>query len=197
MLNVLIYFISILLTIFLVVGVHEFGHFLVAKLSGIKVLRFSIGFGKPLYTFHDQSGTEYVIALIPLGGYVKMLDEHEGAVSKNELHLAYNRQPLYKKIAVVIAGPLFNVILAFLLYWLIFMVGFVSAIPLIGKILPNSIAEKAGMKPLQEIVSIDHEPTLSWTTVLIRLLGKIGNNTDIHIETKAFPSNKMVSTIFL
>src|SRR6266446_5717403 len=102
---------GIILTIFLIVGIHEFGHFVVARLCGIKVLRFSIGFGKALYRWYDKKGTEYVLAAIPLGGYVKMLDETEDKVPLNELHLAYNRQPIYKRVLVVLAGPLFNFIL--------------------------------------------------------------------------------------
>ena len=102
---------TIAITIFtlaLLVTVHEYGHFWVARRCGIKVLRFSIGFGKPLYSWHDDLGTEYVIAAIPLGGYVKMLDEREAEVTEEELHLAFNRKPVMQRIAVVVAGPAAN-----------------------------------------------------------------------------------------
>ena len=105
MLNIIISIVGVIITILMVVGVHELGHFLIAKWSGVKVLRFSIGFGKALYTCHDKSGTEYVLAAIPLGGYVKMLDEGEDNVPANEKHLAFNRQPIYKKMAIIAAGP--------------------------------------------------------------------------------------------
>jgi regulator of sigma E protease len=131
MLNTLIAIIGIIVTILLVVGVHEFGHFLAARACGIKVLRFSIGFGKKLFSWHDKSGTEFMFAAIPLGGYVKMLDEEEGLVPAEDLHRAYNRQPIYKKMIVVAAGPFSNMVFAFLLYWILFMVGFVTPIPLI------------------------------------------------------------------
>src|SRR6185295_16524448 len=103
MLDLLTAIIGMVLTIFFIVGFHEFGHFIVARLLKIKVLRFSIGFGRKLYHWYDKKGTEYVIAAIPLGGYVKMLDETEEPVPVNEQHLAYNRQPLYKKMAVILA----------------------------------------------------------------------------------------------
>ena len=116
MLSILISIFGILLTIFFVVGIHEFGHFIVARLVGIKVLRFSIGFGKVLFRRKDKKGTEYVISALPFGGYVKMLDETEGNVTPGELHLAYNRQPLLSRVAVIIAGPIFNIIFSFFLY---------------------------------------------------------------------------------
>ena len=146
MLTVLISIIGMLLTILVVVGFHELGHFIAARSLGVKVLRFSIGFGKSLYSWQDKRGTEYVIAAIPLGGYVKMLDETEETVPANELRYAYNHQPFYKKMAIIAAGPLFNLILAFLIYWIIFMVGFTSLAPVIGKVTPKSIAAEAGIK---------------------------------------------------
>jgi len=184
MLSFVIGIAGILLTIFFVVGVHEFGHFFVARLVGIKVLRFSMGFGKALFRWHDKKGTEYVIAAIPLGGYVKMLDENEDPVDKSELHLAYNRQPVYKRAAVVIAGPFFNLLFAFLLYWLMFIVGFTVIVPVIGKITPHSIAADAGLKPNQEIVRIDNKSVLSWTSISIRLMPHIGEKSVLTIETK-------------
>lgn len=189
MLNIIISILGIIFTIFIIVGIHEFGHFIVARLLGIKVLRFSIGFGKALYQWHDKKGTEYVLAAIPLGGYVKMLDETEGNVAPEELHLAYNRQPIYKRIAVIIAGPLSNIILAFVLYWFIFVIGFNSIVPLIGKVLPNSIAAETGLKPQEEILSLDNQPTTSWMNVIIRLMTYIGEKKQIPLETKNINSN--------
>lgn len=184
MLSIFIAICGIFLTIFFVVGVHEFGHFIIARLMGIKVLRFSFGFGKPLWRWQDKKGTEYVIAALPLGGYIKMLDENEGNVAENDLPFAYNRQPIYKKMAVILAGPVFNMIFAFILYWLLFIIGFTTLVPIIGKITPHSIAANARLQPQQEIVSINHHPVLSWTSVSMRLFFNVGKKGTLTIETK-------------
>jgi regulator of sigma E protease len=183
MLSVLISILGIIITILLVVGVHEFGHFFIARLCGIKVLRFSIGFGKKLFSWHDKSGTEYVLAAIPLGGYVKMLDENEGTVPENELQYAYNRQPVYKRMAVVSAGPIINFIFAAVLYWILFMVGFTTVKPIIGKIQPDSIASIAGLKPKEEIIEVDNKPTLSWYNATLQILMRTGDETQMQIKT--------------
>jgi len=104
-------------TLAILVTVHEYGHFWVARRCGVKVLRFSIGFGKPLFSWRDRLGTEYAVAAIPLGGYVKMLDEREAPVDEQEKHLAFNRKPVLQRIAVVAAGPVANFILAIVAYW--------------------------------------------------------------------------------
>jgi len=192
LLNILISIIGIILTILFIVGIHEFGHFIVARLVGIKVLRFSLGFGKALFRWHDKKGTEFVLAAIPLGGYVKMLDESEEKVTKNELHLAFNRQPLYKKIAVVIAGPLANFIFSFVLYWLLFVVGFTSFIPLIGNITPHSLAANAGLKPQDEILDINNKVTRDWNSVVIRLMTYLGEKTQVAIKTQQFNSHTIL-----
>lgn len=184
MLTILISIIGILVTILFVVGTHEFAHFIVAKMLGVKVLRFSIGFGKTLFSRFDKSGTEYVLALIPLGGYVKMLDELEGNVPKEELHLAFNRQPYYKKFLIVVAGPLMNLLCAVVLYWLIFVIGFVAIKPIIGTVTPHSIAAQNGIQPNQEIIAVDGHPTRTWTGVILRLLRHAGNDDNATIEVK-------------
>jgi regulator of sigma E protease len=184
LLNILISIIAIMITIFFIIGFHEFGHFITARFLGVKVLRFSIGFGKAIKKWHDKKGTEYVLASIPLGGYVKMLDESEGKVQKHELHLAFNRQPLYKKFLIVAAGPVFNFMLALLLYWLLFVIGFITVVPLIGGTTPHSIASVAGIQPQEEITSIKGHPTLNWMAVTIRLLENVGENVQIPITTK-------------
>lgn len=185
----LVSILGILVTIFFVIGSHESAHFVTARLLGIKVLRFSIGFGRALWRWHDRSGTEYVIALIPLGGYVKMLDENEGPVETADLPLAFNRQPFYKKFLVVVAGPLINILSAILLYWLIFIIGFVSIRPIIGTVSPHSIAAEAGLKPKQEIIKVDHIATTGWPNVLFRVLTHVGNKDDMTITVKN-PNNK-------
>lgn len=187
MVTALIYIFGIIITILLVVGVHEFGHFIVARLCKIKVLRFSIGFGKKLFSWNDKQGTEYVLAAIPLGGYVKMLDEEEGTVPKEELHLAFNRQPVYKRFLVVAAGPIFNFIFAALLYWLLFVIGFNTIKPIIGEVTPNSIAAKAGLRAQEEITKIDDQKTPSWGSVVLKILARTGEQSELRVQ--AVPRN--------
>ncbi len=185
---------GVLLTIFIVVGVHEGAHFAVARFLGIKVLRCSIGFGKALYTWRDKKGTEYVLAPFPLGGYVKLLDESEDVVPENEKHLAFNRQPIYKRVAVVAAGPFSNLLMAVLLYWVIFLVGFQTAIPLIGQIDPHSIASHAGLKSQQEIVSVDGHDVHSWSGVVMRLIVHTGDQDTVTLQTKPFTPKREAAT---
>ncbi len=165
---------AFILALGLLVTVHEFGHFWVARRLGVKILRFSIGFGKPFYrrTFGTDR-TEFVIAAIPLGGYVKMLDEREGEVPAEELDRAFNRQPLASRFAVVLAGPGFNFLFAILVYWLMFLVGVSGLKPIIGEVKPGSIAERAGLHPGQEIVRVDDRETPTWETVVQAILQDI------------------------
>ncbi|RDI42847.1 RIP metalloprotease RseP [Aquicella lusitana] len=190
MLQVLLSILGILLTIFFVIGTHEAAHFITARLLKVKVLRFSIGFGKSLARWYDKKGTEYVLALIPLGGYVKMLDEREGDVAPEEVHLAFNRQPFYKKFLIVLAGPAANIFCAFILYWLIFMIGFVNIRPIIGEVAPGSIAANGGLKMKQEIIRVDDRKTSNWTSVLFRILAHAGNQDQLKVETRDPASNK-------
>ena len=190
MISFLIGVVGVLLTIFFIVGIHEFGHFIVARLVGVKVLRFSLGFGKALIRWRDKKGTEYVLAPIPLGGYVKMLDEQEGPVPKDELAFAYNRQPYYKKFLIVAAGPFFNLLFAFFVYWILFTSGFISIAPIIGKVTPNSIAANAGMVPNEEIISIDGTATTSWLNIAIRMLYHVGDKDFLKITTQNISTHK-------
>lgn len=184
MLHILTFVAGILITIFFVIGIHEYAHFMAARALGIKVLKFSIGFGKSIFKWHDKKGTEYVLALIPLGGYVKMLDEREETVPENELHLAYNNQAFYKKFLVIVAGPLSNFLSAIVLYWLIFMIGFNTLVPIIGNVTPESIAAKSGLMPNQEIIRVDDRTALGWTSVIMHALTHLGNQDLLKIETK-------------
>lgn len=146
---------------------HEFGHFLVARLCGVKILRFSIGFGKPLYKrLFGPDNSEFVIAALPLGGYVKMLDEREGEVLPEERDRAFNYKPIGKRIAIVIAGPLFNFIFAVFAYWLIFAAGVTGMKPVVGTVENGSLAMQAGLKPGDEIVKVDGKNTPTWSSVI-------------------------------
>lgn len=166
-------------TLAILVAVHEFGHFWVARRCGVKVLRFSIGFGKPLFRWRDQLGTEYAVAAVPLGGYVKMLDEREAPVDAHEQHLAFNRKPVLQRIAVVAAGPVANFILAVVAYWGLFLAGESGYAPVIGEVETGSIADVAGLEAGQEVVAVDGEETPTWQALSFRLLERIGDTGTI------------------
>lgn len=182
MLSTLLYFILALL---LLVTVHEYGHFQVARWCGVKVLRFSFGFGKVLASFRDKKGTEYALSLVPLGGYVKMLDESEDAVPENEKHLAFNTQALWARVAIVVAGPLFNFLFAFVALWLVLVIGMYSLAPMIESVKPDSIAAKAGLSAQQEIIGLDGTKINSWRDFQYALMPMIGSQETIVLTVKS------------
>ncbi len=155
----------LLLTLAILVVVHEWGHFWVAKRCGVKVLKFSVGFGRPLWSWTGQDGIEYIVAAIPLGGYVKMLDEREGEVDPREIHRAFNRQPLASRMAIVLAGPLANIVFAILAYWCAFTVGIPGIKPVIGEVVAGSPASEAGLRPGDEMTAVNGERTATWGSV--------------------------------
>jgi len=163
---------------------HEFGHFWVARRCGVKVLRFSVGFGTPLIRWHDKQGTEFVIAAIPLGGYVKMLDEREGEVPKEQLEQAFNRKSVKQRIAIVAAGPVANFLLALLFFWILAMLGSSQLRPLIGEVEPGSIAAQAGLAEGQEITAIDGTPTPGWDAVHLSLIRRLGESGALNISVR-------------
>ncbi|WKE64521.1 sigma E protease regulator RseP [Gallaecimonas kandeliae] len=158
----------------LLVTIHEFGHFWVARRCGVKVERFSIGFGPALWQRLGRDGTQYVIAAIPLGGYVKMLDERVEEVAPEERHLAFNTQSLKARTAIVAAGPAANLVFAVLIYWLMWLVGVPALKPVLEGVLPQSIAAQAKVEPGQ-ITAVDGDPTRSWDEVNLALVGHIGD----------------------
>jgi regulator of sigma E protease len=163
---------------------HEFGHFWVARRCGVKVLRFSVGFGMPLLRWHDRKGTEYVIAAIPLGGYVKMLDEREGEVPADQLDQTFNRKTVYQRIAIVIAGPVANFLLAIVFFWFLAMLGSQQVRPVIGAVESGSIADKGGLSAGQEIVSVDGEPTSGWAAVNLQLVRRLGESGTVALSVR-------------
>jgi len=163
---------------------HEFGHFWVARRCGVKVLRFSVGFGMPLVRWHDRHGTEFVIAAIPLGGYVKMLDEREGEVPADQLDQSFNRKTVRQRIAIVAAGPIANFLLAMLFFWVLAMLGSEQVRPVIGAVEADSIAAKAGLVAGQEIVSIDGEPTTGWGAVNLQLVRRLGESGTVNVVVR-------------
>ncbi|RON19983.1 RIP metalloprotease RseP [Pseudomonas brassicacearum] len=160
---------------------HEFGHFWVARRCGVKVLRFSVGFGMPLLRWHDKKGTEFVVAAIPLGGYVKMLDEREGEVPADQLEHSFNRKSVRQRIAIVAAGPIANFLLAMVFFWVLAMLGSAQVRPVIGAVETGSIAAKAGLTAGQEIVAIDGEPTIGWASVNLQLVRRLGESGSLQL----------------
>lgn len=195
--------VALIVIISILVTIHEWGHFIVARFFNVKVLRFSVGFGKPLYSYQgkpykyapppedqeirtrsneEDQGTEFVIAAIPLGGYVKMLDEREGYVPDDQLHLAFNRKPVLQRIAIVLAGPLANFLLAILVYWFLFAVGVTGLVPVLGKLDAESKAATAGLMQGQEIVAIDGKPVATWSQMNLALFNWIGETGEIQVD---------------
>ncbi len=160
-----------LIALSVLVVVHELGHYLVARLAGVKVLRFSVGFGKTLLMRRfGRDQTEWAVCALPLGGYVKMLDEREGAVPANELHRSFNRATVGRRIAIVLAGPVANFLLAIVLYWVLFMHGIPALKPMIAQPLNNTPAAAAGLVGGDEIVRVDDTEIRSFQDLGLALL---------------------------
>ena len=165
------YVLAFIVAVGIIVTVHEFGHYWVAKKLGVKVLRFSVGFGKPLYTkLAGTDKTEYVLASIPLGGYVKMLDEREGDVEEHDLPRAFNRQSVWKRFAIVSAGPIFNFLFAALAYWLTFVAGVEGVKPTVGEVQAESIAAAAEIHAQDTFTHIENDPVKTWQQTSIQML---------------------------
>ncbi|MER2296513.1 sigma E protease regulator RseP [Pseudomonas promysalinigenes] len=163
---------------------HEFGHFWVARRCGVKVLRFSVGFGTPLLRWHDRQGTEFVVAAIPLGGYVKMLDEREGDVPTALADQAFNRKSVRQRIAIVAAGPIANFLLAIVFFWLLAMLGTQQIRPVIGGVEPGSLAASAGLAAGQEIVSVDGKATSGWSAINLQLVRRLGESGTLQLGVR-------------
>ncbi|MEQ4732875.1 MULTISPECIES: sigma E protease regulator RseP [Providencia] len=177
--------VAFIIAIGVLITVHEFGHYWVARRCGVYVERFSIGFGKTLWRKVDKNGTEFVLAIIPLGGYVKMLDERVGSVSPERRHQAFNNKTVGQRAAIIGAGPIANFLLAIVVYWIVFMIGVPSVKPVIEDVKPGSIAAIANFEPKMELKSIDGIETPDWNSVRLALVGKIG---DRELTAQVLPS---------
>ncbi len=183
------------LAIGILVTIHEFGHFWVARRAGVKVHRFSVGFGKPLKTWRRKNDdTEYVLAAIPLGGYVKMLDERVEEVAEDEKHRAFNRQSLAKRTAIVAAGPLANFLFAIVAMWGLYIAGMQDHPTIIGDIQPGSIAAQAGFKPGERIVSVDGEKLYGWQDSQLYLIQRTFQKKNVQF-TLENPDNKSLRQV--
>ncbi|MBB2494612.1 RIP metalloprotease RseP [Aquipseudomonas ullengensis] len=186
-------FFGTLIALGVLVTFHEFGHFWVARRCGVKVLRFSVGFGSPLLRWSDRQGTEFVLAAIPLGGYVKMLDEREGEVPEALLDQSFNRKSVGQRIAIVSAGPIANFLLAILFFWFIAMLGSEQVRPVIGKVAPDSLAATAGLQAGQEIIAVDGELTGGWAAVNLQLVRRLGESGSLELRVRE-PASTLEST---
>jgi len=175
MLSILWNLAAFIVALGVLITVHEFGHFWVARRCGVRVERFSIGFGKALWRRTDKQGTEFVIALIPLGGYVKMLDERVEPVIPELRHTAFNNKTVGQRAAVIAAGPVANFLFAIFAYWLVFIIGVPGVRPVVGEITPNSIAASAQIAPGMELKAVDGIETPDWDAVRLQLVDKIGD----------------------
>ena len=187
---------ALIVTLGILIAFHEYGHFWTARKLGVKVLRYSIGFGKPLWMRRrgvDQ--TEYVLAAIPLGGYVKMLDEREGDVAPEERHRAFNRQSVWRRFAIVIAGPLFNFIFAILAFWLMYLIGVPGVKPILGDVEPQTVAAVSGFKTGDEIIEVEGEKTPTWGTVRLNMLDYALDSDVVEIKVRGQNGGEHVLTL--
>lgn len=181
----------LIITFSILVVVHEFGHFYVARLFNVKVIRFSVGFGKVLWSRYDAKGTEFAISALPLGGYVSMLDDsamgsaiegQEDAPSEEMLAGSLNRKPPWQRIAIALAGPAANFLLAIAAYWLIHVIGVTTSTPYIGELAAESPAAQAGLSHGQLVVAIDGRDTPSWLSAALTLSGRLGDTGELVIS---------------
>ena len=174
---------------------HEYGHYWVARRCGVDVLRFSVGFGKPLWSRHNRAGTEFAIAAIPLGGYVKMLDEREGEVPVDRQAHAFNRQGVWRRIAIVAAGPAANLLLCVALLWVMFMVGRQDYAPVVGQ--ATGIAAQAGFQPGDRLVEVDGRGVGTWTEAAMAMATPALDRRDIDVTAESATGDTLVRTLRL
>ncbi len=194
LLHTLFYFI---VAIGVLVAFHEFGHFWVARKVGVKVLRFSIGFGKVFWSYQKTpADTEYVLSVIPLGGYVKMVDEREGEVASEDLPFAFNRQPVWARTAIVAAGPIFNLLLAVALFWAVLVIGETGIKPILGAVTQGTIAAQAGFIEGDEITAVNDKQTPTWMEAMESIITTAMNDeSTINITVKTASEEQLVRTL--
>ena len=165
---------AFVIAISVLVAVHEYGHYIVGRWTGMKVLRFSIGFGRPIWTrIGGKDRTEYCVAAIPLGGYVRFLDTREGPIPEEDEGRAFNQRPVPQRIAVLLAGPAFNFLFAILAYWALFIYGIPTLVPAVGEVEPGSYAAEAGLEQGDRIVAVGDVETVDWESALVAMLDQM------------------------
>lgn len=196
MLHTLFFFV---IAIGILISFHEFGHFWVARKTGVKVLRFSVGFGKVLWSHQkNPDATEYVLSAIPLGGYVKMVDEREGTVKPEDLPKAFNRQSLWVRTAIVAAGPIFNLMLAIALFWGVLVLGETGLRPVLGEVKQGTLAAAAGFVEGEEIISVNDKATKTWTQAMGDLItAAMDGELNIKVKVKDLADEQTDRTLTL
>lgn len=179
----------LLLTLAVLIAFHEYGHFIVARLCGVKVLRFSIGFGPVLARWVDKKGTEFAISALPLGGYVKMLDGREAPLTEEDTHQAFNLKSVKQRMAIVSAGPIANFLLAIVIYWLVFLQGTSGLLPQVFSVAPGSIAAQAGLQQGMQIIAVDGKKSETVRDVLQALMQRIGETGTITLDARMSSSD--------
>ena len=184
----LIYPLAFLITLGVLITIHEYGHFLVARWSGVRVLRFSIGFGKPIWCGRDRHGTEFVLAAIPLGGYVRMLDERDDStkVDVRPDDVSYTQLSVWWRLGIALAGPFANFLLAMVVYWWLAVAGSANLVPMVGELERMSPVAQAGMRDYREIVSVDDRAVRSWQEIVMALSDRLGDSGTIAIGSRGF-----------
>ncbi len=178
------YALALIVTLGILVTVHEVGHFVIARASGVMVTRFSVGFGPAIWSRYDRHDTEWVIAALPLGGYVRMLDEREAEVPPPLAHRSFNRLSPMWRIAIAFGGPLANFILAFVVYWVVFVVGSTDFVPVVAPPERDTPAEVAGFRGGEEIIAVDGTDTTNWSQITMALAARLGDSGEIAIASR-------------
>ena len=196
MIEFIVSVLALIVTLGILVTIHEFGHFWVARRCGVKVLRFSIGMGKAVKSWIGRDGVEYVIAPIPIGGYVKMLGQEDTAVADtkeipiSQQHLCFAYKPLWQRMAIVAAGPIANFLLAIFVYWLLnISYGINGIAPFINGISENSSADLAGLQVGDEIIAVDGEETIIWQQVSLKMLNRLGETGELIVTVNPYDSS--------
>ena len=177
---------AFVVAISILVAVHEYGHYIVGRWAGMKVLRFSIGFGKPIWTrIGGADRTEYCISAIPLGGYVRFLDTREGPIPEADEGRAFNQRPVPHRIAVLLAGPAFNFLFAIVAYWALFIYGVPTLVPAVGSVEPDSYAAQAGLEQGDRIVAVGDVETADWESALVEMLDRMVSDGRVPLTLEA------------
>lgn len=190
-------FLAFIVAIVVLVVFHEFGHYLVARWCDVRVLRFSVGFGRVVYSRTGKDGTEWALSAIPLGGYVKMLDEREGEVPEAELARAFNRKPVLQRMAIVVAGPVANLLLAVLLYWVLFIHGVQGIKPVLGEVAPDTAAAQAQLHEQDVLLAIDGTTVGSWQDARWMLLDLVLQGRTAELEVRSAQGDTLQRSLSL
>jgi len=193
--NIVVTALAFIVAIGVLVAVHEYGHFWMARRLGIRVLRFSIGFGRTLWSRKGRDGTEYAISAIPLGGYVKLLDEREGPVDPSQLAEAYSRKSPWQRMAVLLAGPFANFLFASAAYWVLFVAGIPALKPVVGEVVPESAAAHAGLRSGDEIVAVGDEAVSTREGAVLAILDRVMSGSPVRVELKSSTGGDREATL--